>query len=1203
MAGLDFSLIIGKAQDMVKMADPGCLVTIPAPTGTGKTYGIIHYISQQVVNTIDARFFFVTMKKNNLNINDFRNTIACEYEQQNGKFKTSGAREAYLHRTIAVLRSLDEATGEVIASQLPPELSAAEDINRAVAELRIYQERYRQQPEKQSVTGRNDFQNLNRAYTKFKQALIKVMAQVLNLSSPLTKENQVALENYVTTDKSELAHYLNRYFPEINLKKYRLVLTTWAKFMRTVPSFYDQRPILVTGARCLGNATLILDEVDEMKTQMVEKIIDDAMKVPVDFLSLFREISSGVNNVQKKRPESVMSVLRQNHKFSRLKQQVNRLAAQYELIEDYKTTDAVSATNFIFNLDSLTVSSSHPWWSRRDVQGKRVVLSQKYVAEDDLKFYHMIQSMSQFFSSFIQLLVEWADTYSQRVNQQRVDIENQLELEDAVYTICDCLWLSADSKRLVIGLYRQATLGFRKTVKLTTDGQSGHYLQQNGLQLISLTDSDAHLNRTQISAALVQETPEKFLIRLARRGIVVGMSATVKIDTVIKNFDFKFIREQLGPRLIDGLDELPMSVQNQFDISRRCREKGVKVAVVEVPQKSPAYENGDCMCKLIQECWPTFKIGPKQSQTLWMLERLVKQEMADIRSTYPDRNDRGLVAFVQKRYLDLFMSFVLFLGDSEKTTFLGLQGVLTKSAGEKDEIQMSQEFVTQVFTLLSQLLCANEKNQPQLCLIAKKLSVEKLSVPNQISAALNLPAEEETRIYLLSAYATLGVGQNLQHKIGTLEIGKTIDVASNDADPNDPRCQTVDLAGIYLGQVTNVFTQFPQTTTEKNKSQWIRAFYELLSLVDNREVSLLDIDQYANKQSRGIPAKQFRQTISYVGAHTQIILQALGRMDRSFNKLSEITVILGTDVRNYFNVSTMADYQLGPEAQAIRNLQRAEADPVLTSERIRRERWHNRTCETQHEVNKMIGKLQTDSVVAKKFQTYRQSVLRYPTPTFQQYHRLEKKPEGAYLDCVTTAYRVNRSGETFTFYGDDRDTQEISAEVAGLLILLKYPGMQAYFEKNGWAMTWVQTGYVVNPVQFDSYLGILGEVAGQFILENRWSVKLSALVARENELFDFQTANHVYVDFKNWRHPHSGNALAERRHVQGKLDCIADSERDGRKRVLIVNLIESAGDQDFVPRQTRNGQIMEIPWLLDEQGKFALTLEQERNVGEFLNGR
>lgn len=102
MTGLDFSAIFGKTQRLTTAVDPGCLVTVPAPTGSGKTYGIIHYISQTVVNTTDRRFFFVTVKKNNLHIADFRAAVAHEFEQKNGPFKTSAAREAYLNRTIAV---------------------------------------------------------------------------------------------------------------------------------------------------------------------------------------------------------------------------------------------------------------------------------------------------------------------------------------------------------------------------------------------------------------------------------------------------------------------------------------------------------------------------------------------------------------------------------------------------------------------------------------------------------------------------------------------------------------------------------------------------------------------------------------------------------------------------------------------------------------------------------------------------------------------------------------------------------------------------------------------------------------------------------------------------------------------------------------------------------------------------------------------
>ncbi|TGD18653.1 hypothetical protein [Levilactobacillus suantsaiihabitans] len=1202
MSGLDFSGIMGKAQRSLTVKQPGCLVTVAAPTGSGKTYGVIRYVSKRIVGTTDMRFFFVTVNKANLKIDKFYQKLEEEYIEKNGPFSSEDEKKWYLHRQVAILYPLEETVERLIEVPMPVEVPTQE-AQEVVEQLKVYYGRYHSQPKKQSVAGRNDFQNLKNAYQDTKNLLLKALAKELQLDFPLTQREKREIVAYVNEDETSLAHYLNQYFPEINLAQRRLVLLSWAKFIRTYLDFYNNKSIEISSPECLGQAIVILDEIDDMKKQYLDKIIDDAIKVPIDFLSFFREIKTGLNNLQKNRPEDVMRLMRQNQKFAKLKNSANRLAKKYKLTEDYKTVGEKTTTNFIFNLAGMTLTSSRPWWSHQDDLEKRVVLSHQK-APTDLKFYQMIQTVSQFFNHFVHQSVEWAMTYQQQVNKNRSKNADQLSLEDALSTICDCLWLSQGAKQLVIDLYQRLNLGYSKKVQpisIKRSSESGYYLQRQGLQLISLADSDAHLNRTKISAAFVQETPEKFLIRLARRGIVLGMSATVDVPTVISNFDFRFIREQLGDHLIDGLANLPTESQKQFDVSQRCRERGVKINVIEVSKNKVSSENG-YMLSLIHKYRPDFNPDEQQIPVMQKLEELVEKKMSLV-SSYSQQDKSKSVDYIQKRYFDLFESIIYFLVTPEMTSFLGLQSILPKAKQEIDEIDMSQTFIDQVFHLLSQLFCTAEKHLPQLKMIAKKLSSEHLSIKEQIREALELPEKSQTRVYLLSAYATLGVGQNLQHDIGQLEASRVVDIAPSDADPNDSRRKKVDIAGIYLGRITHVLTQIPDLATDDNKKVWIRAYYEMLSLADSGEISLMEIKKHMINKSLGRPNKQFSQTSSYTGACTRSILQALGRLDRSFNKMPQITVILGDRIRDVFDPVRMKDYQLGPLAQAIMVNQKDAEDEQSVMENVRLERWCNRTLETQQCVASMLGHLQDDARIADHFRQYRRTLLEMPTPTLEQYRVHELDPEFAYLACRESAYHIHRLGETFEFGIEKQGNEEISALSSGLLTILKYPGMRDYFMANGWAIAWVNHGFMMNPVQFDSYKGILGEVAGRFIVERRWHVNLQPLSEENNELFDYQTSGQIYIDFKNWRQPHDQNVQAARNHVQGKLDKVRSPQPLKKRRVLVINLIRPAMRQDLAVRMTEDGRIMEIPQLIDQDGSFALTAEQERMVGVFLNGR
>lgn len=1203
--GLDFFEILKPAYDMVTADQPGALVTVPAPTGSGKTFGVINYLCKRAVENRNFRAYFVATKKNNLNSETFGKILLAKYVAENGAFASTAARQQYLYRTLAVLRSLEDTIAVVLKHQndIPVNLQS-EGLSRVVERLETYYQRFRNQPDQVLSGGRiKDYQNMAQAFTEFKGALIEALATELNLDVPLKYGDRVRFCNYVAADETPAAHYLNQYFPEINLNQHQLVLLTWAKFTRSYQSFFSSQSITISRDEELGDSLVVLDEIDEMKRILSDQIVDDGLRLPIDFLALFREIHAATTNLQKRRPAEIMAILRQKQRFSQLKQRVNYLDQKYKLTEDYKTVNSAAKTNFIFNLSSLTITSSQAWWSQDNPAEKKVILTELKPKIHDLHFYEMVRQIGRFLETFTSLMGKWAELYQLQVNGQREDLDNQLQLESALRTICDTLWLSQEAKNIITAMFQRLGGRRHEVAKIKFENYYGRHLQRYGLQLVSLTDSDDHLNRTQIEIATIQTTPEKFLLKLVKRGMVLGMSATVDVETVLSNFDFNFLREQLGERLLDGLENLPEAVKESFDVSRRYRKNGGTVKVLETASQAATSEGGHCMRDLIRTRLQDLKLSPEQGEHLKNLEQFVKQTMIQVHQHFQKKDNPKEYQYIQLRYLELFDSFVCFLGHKNLPTFLGLQSILPKEDDDFRHLVMDRKFIEQVWEKLVTILCSMEKSRPQLRMIAKKLSSQHLAVEKQVAEALDLPAAKATRVYLLSSYATLGVGQNLQYHVGDLEGSQVIDIAPEAVSADDERRQMVDIAGIYLGRITQIFTQIPDQARPDNRKKWLTGYYELAGLVDNGEINLAQVAKYARKQSNGQPVRQFRDTISYVGAHTRIILQAVGRLDRAFNKVPETMVLLGTEVIDYFNVTMMENYQLGPVAQAIRDHQLQKKHVIPTSAHTRRIRFRNQTQETRDAVLRMVGQLQISAVMAEHFQTYRETLLKYPTMTAHQYDSHQSRAEFSYLDMKSVSYRVQREGDDFTFPADGKGNVEISAESAGLTIIAKNPDLRKLFEANQWPLLWTPLDYMLNPVQFDSYQGILGEKCGKFLIEKYWAIQLHDLEQLNHELFDFQTTNHVLIDIKNWRQPHQREVDAERQHVMDKLDEISRRTERSDWRVLMVNLIAPAGSQNFVQQELVNGRVMEVPLLLDRDGKFALTMAEQRRVGDFLNGR
>lgn len=1205
MTGLNFEKMINDASN-VASEKRGALLLVASPPGSGKTFGMIDYISSELIQSKKFRSFFVTPQNKNLHDTDFFKTIIEKYEVNHGVFDSEESKKRYIYQHVAVLRSLSDSIRELVEDGLPAELEKIFQVNKAfmVLQKQYYQniEIAKLMQEKNSSSG---YQSLKQAYLSFKDALLLVLVQKLNLIPPLDNSDKERIAKYVASTPNRTTDFLNHHFPTINLSRRQLIILNFSKFITSYQNFYSHSSVPISSPQCLGKALIVLDEVDEMKQILLDKIINDSLKIPFDFLAFFKKINGAVTGPQKNHPEQIMAILRKEKRFSILKKRVISLAEKYELGLEYKTDGEKNKTNFIFNLDSITLTNNDHWWSKKDQQERQVFLTKKQPQDDDLKFYSMLREVNKFIFYFISIVGIWSSIYQEKINKRRKDSDNQLSFENAMRTICGSLGFDQTDQMKIIAWYQQNLAISTYGLKQITNVNSGQYLQKHGLQLISFTDGDMNLQRTVINIASVKATPEKFLLKLVDHRIVVGLSATVNIETVISNFDIEFLREQLGEQLIDGLKNLPQKVRDEFDVSKRCRERGVTVNVIKVQSEVSIRESTSRMQQLISRHMSILKITKDHNEQLRLLEDTVDQLMKDVQARY--QTDINQYTYYQTRYLELFDSFICFLSKSGMTTCLGLQSILPKSEAETDSIQMSQKKIDDIFDQLAGLICPNEKVIPKIIMIGKKLT--SATVEDQVKTALSLPAEYDTRVYLLSAYKTLGVSQNLQHTIGSLENEKVINIAPSYVDSNDSRRLMVDIAGIYLGRVTQVFTQLPRKASSDTAAQWVRCYYEMASLVDSGEVSLIEVKRYSQRRSLEVPSKQFRTTTGFVGAHTRIIIQALGRLNRSFNKLPEITVMLGADILDNFNVSMMDDYQLGPVAQAMRTLQRQEKDKIITPEIIRLERWTNRTDETRDAVEKMVAGLwstlkdQDADHLVTRFERYRETLLKQPTISFKQYHAKETWPEFAYLDYAATSYHVTRESEKYLFSMDGKGNEEISSVASGLPAVLKYPGMREYFIKNQWAVSWNSNEYVVNPVQFDNYKGILGEVAGKYIVEKIWSKKLRKLPLKIYELFDFKIDENVFVDFKNWHAPHQIDVVVERKQVISKLNEVKTRIENNDCRVIIINIIKPQMDQMFVPTTFANGCVMEVPFLIDQSGKIALSEQQLRLVGDFLNGK
>lgn len=71
---------------------------------------------------------------------------------------------------------------------------------------------------------------------------------------------------------------------------------------------------------------------------------------------------------------------------------------------------------------------------------------------------------------------------------------------------------------------------------------------QVGMEYYEFEDNDSHHDNTNLKFVKVYDTPEKIMLYLAGKATVFGISATAEVDTVVGNYDLRYLKEQLKER-------------------------------------------------------------------------------------------------------------------------------------------------------------------------------------------------------------------------------------------------------------------------------------------------------------------------------------------------------------------------------------------------------------------------------------------------------------------------------------------------------------------------------------------------------------------------------------------------------------------------------------------------------------------------------
>lgn len=1121
------------------------LLLAQAPTGYGKSYQTICAIYDYVHSSAyQGQVLFVTPLIKNLPIEDLRR----QYEQH-------GDLAAFSQDVLVLPSNLDSVSDAMDKVTVPEAFQT--DTFQALENGLQQWKRLKQKPDPCLHQLAAELED--RLRSKLEPAFRQEIRYRLHKAFPGSRE---ACFHAIESDP----HYqwIGEFYPAVFTRRAKVLFLTVKKLMAKNDTLIEPSYAFLD-ERILQNSILCLDEFDATKKDILDVLIDRAQHLSSDYLDLFLRIHGRFHSHRfcsdliQALPTSAAGI----SPFDALQAEGESLFQDFSLFYSIKTAETVpdNSRNFLFHDSSYqTVLSENKTHIRtvRDDTRQQVVIhfdtKEEYALhqqEPHISIHAMLRSIYTFLCKFQRFVQMWSWKYARQVNKKRASMQDLYTTQQAMETI-----------------YREFGLTENQIHLMTEDIDNAHYPAQRmqvltrdlsvyttGFRLFEFLDDDWHQSQTQLRYLQMSNTPEKVLLYLCRQAKVIGLSATAALPTVTGNYDLAYLKQQLGPQY----QELPSAVQQRIQ-----RE--------------------------LTALWTPYRDGSLQVQTEVVDRGCSGMEPKDrLRQLLPPKLVRPFTnrlallnvnTYLQHRYCNILSAFDTFWRRKEIRSFLCLNEALPKPENPAFDLAFLQD----CFTKMGKALAPDCPGDMVVLRSGEAFASEKENILTRLGNG--------EKLFLFSSYSTLGAGQNLQYPVPEGLFLITLPAQSNDADP---RFAKKDMDALYLGDITNLMENLFDPNTF-SLQQLFSFCTKMESLYQNDEISVSVLHQQLKAGIRHLASSapdfsqksSLKRTDSLRRQATRDILQAVGRICRTFQKTQIIHLLTTESVIRTLDTTCLQGSVLCPEMEALVHLC-PPARPQPETDRTR-----NMAERIASQGNRYILRMLSNQWTLDSMQLWkslRNTVLQFPCasrsqwendPVIQSYYipAPEKRPYYSYAQKGDFAdIFIAPAGDAAYLKAQcpDAVVMEVSEAEARLQEILRYPGMKEYFTRQGWATTFSCCDYIMSPALFHNiYKGALGEAAGKFILEDALGLSLTEIEDPACfELFDYQLSDTVYVDFKHWKRSMYMDDGEMREKCRQKLEQLHG------KRVYIINLLQPEGTASS---RTVDESIVEISGLLQANG-------------------
>lgn len=1118
------------------------LFLLPLPTGCGKTYNVFEYIFKHYRK--NRKIFFITTLKKNLQEKDLLK-----------RFQEKGIEKEYYKYCITLDSNGKTVIDNLLSVDIPNEVTKWPEY--VILKNRIGVVRSKWMPELVMMAE-------DEIRKKLEPEFRRKIVEMLNSFFKSLNEPQM-------TEKRKLQLVKNN-FPWL-VQLYPAVLSAEKRvFFMSVDKFFLKNSTLIRPSYYFWedditkDALIFIDEFDATKKNILAKIIDNGFSKRLDLIGLFTQVYSAFSTLEV--PDIVLKMSEKQlrsgqnpdflkEKFQEIKKRVIDLADKFYVSFPFKTVEPDTRRNFLFHdYDYHTILKEGKKFVRLEYSLAEHV-NQLHFEEEmpgrEKSFLGFLNQLRGFLTYFKNLVFSIASNYKELKEEQMKEGE-VFPIESALHSTLDLFNLPTLWRNYLI----DSILSNDRTLKQKGAMLPDLNFYMNGFRYYDFHDSDEHDLKSKIYMFGYDNTPEKFLLALAQKANVIGISATAVCETVVGNYDLVFLRERLGDSFREYQEEERLRLWEKLK-EGRVGYKNVNIVCQFVDVQEPEQEMSD-LCEGDEEFVNEIlgRIGKQNSDSYYV-----------------------------SRYIRYFKIFHEFLVHPDIRSFLVIGMTLPKPGGGID-LSILQDVASAM--IKAKGLQGEFKDQNPLKAIyimnSDDFDVKKKEVHDILA--------EGYKLMVISTYQTLGAGQNLQYVAP--DDADLVRVNSYSTDKRDK-----DFDAIYVDRPTQMLVNLNQDLTE---TDIVERIYQVEALAQKGEISSRQLRKEIEKGFRKLAGNHIQKSegevnlynrMDYYNYAAKLLNQAIGRISRS--NLKSRTIYIFSDKENikYLQQEDTATHFYTPEYQRL--IEEARKYPYeklpAVVEKLKycgercNERAHTLIAQSLTWINSSLPRMEM-------WKMLREQVLAYPTLDGRDKLPLELRdlyvrlPEGyRYID-YTQQYDFKEVQITFT----NNKNAGVSPECCFLPDLMKCSELYEFFQERGYATEFEKAEYILSPVLFNNiYKGALGEVIGTYLLTKYCGVELMELEMGEYERFDKKTKDGIYIDFKLW------NEQVEHSDEEEYLAKISQKKKEvNARKVIIVNILGEIYGKRGIEHHRDN--IYVVPKLYDRtQGKVLPEMMYElRNL-------